>query len=96
VCTYNVMTRLVNLLDRFKWPILAIGLFLSAVWLVVVAFGDSLGVSPEAQVAVSKGADALGRVFLMLLAPAVLKDSDNDGTIDLFDEDEDEADAEAD
>ena len=77
---------MINIIETYKWPLVLMAALAAIMWAVFVAFGDKLGVSPEAQQDVRTGLSALWGFVLTVLAPLIARDKDGDGNPDIFQE----------
>ncbi len=80
------MKQALALIERFRWP-LAIVLGLAFVaYIVVVGFGETLGVDPGVRETVEGALKWAWRTGVTLLVPLALRDSDGDGKPDIIDD----------
>lgn len=74
------------LIERFKWPLaIVLGLAFIA-YIVVVGFGETLGVDPGVRATVENGLRWAWQSAVTLLVPLALRDSDGDGKPDIIDD----------
>ena len=79
------MKGLIALVERFKWPLVALLIAAAAIWVVVVGFGEALGVDDEVRNIVNRAATAAWGFVVTLVLPLALRDSDGDGKPDIID-----------
>ena len=73
------MTKLLDFLHRYRWMAYAVLALAMILWVVVVGFGEALGVDPGVRASVDDVAKRLwGFLTTVIIAP-MLRDEDGDG-----------------
>ena len=76
--------RILDFLHRYRWLIFAAAVAAIALWVVVVGFGEQLGVDPGVRATVDNAAKRTWAGLMTLFAATAFRDADGDGTPDIL------------
>ena len=72
-------------LHRFRWPLVAVLITASVLYVVVVGFGETLGVDASVRDVMKRAASWAWNTAVTLLVPVLLRDAGGNGTPDILD-----------
>lgn len=78
------MTKALDFLHRYRWLVFAAAALALAAWVVVVGFGEALGVDPGVRSAVAGFASKAWTGLMTIVGAIALRDRDGDGVPDLL------------
>lgn len=79
---------MLNLLKRFQWPIVSLAIVSAAAYVVVVGFGDALGIDPQVKSVIEDVLANIRNLAATSLLPLLLQDKNNNGIFDLLEEED--------
>ncbi len=75
---------MLKIIRKFQWPLVVLFIAVGVAHIVVVGFGDALGVSPDFQESFEAGLKNAQNLAATFLFPLLLKDSNRDGVSDIL------------